>query len=108
MSKWNPDEISRQFKSTAEQAERDSLDSRGQKEHYNDLVAKSYVYFSLSGKTFLDSRESLVAQLKIMLDSPPSPPLGVSDLERFKMSWNSDIKKLILEYDIQPEVQSKK
>ena len=90
MEQWNKEQISQSFRRQAEEAERYCGEVRSKIKHrpsYKDIfdehMAKFYVYNRLHGRTFLDSREELLSELRTMLTMDFSSA-ECFDAERFE------------------------
>ncbi|MDP8212794.1 MAG: hypothetical protein P9X22_05835 [Candidatus Zapsychrus exili] len=115
MSKWNPNEISKQFKFIADKAERYLLevkekmkDRKTYEAIHDEYLAKISVYCYLYGRTFLKTRESFVSELKRMLNNSREPLSEALNSERFIMYWKSYVKQLLSQYEVNTEKQHNK
>ncbi|WP_439504216.1 hypothetical protein [Methylophaga sp.] len=103
MKEWDRDRISEFYLRQAQEAERYCNEVRGKIKRtfsyeavFDEHMAKFYVYNYLHGRTFLESRESLLEELNEML-SQKVAAADCFDQERFDL-WrnnyiNYEIKK---------------
>jgi hypothetical protein len=98
---WNSDALSREFESSARNAERYLEElrlkvrrNRSYEAIYDQTCAEFYVYNYLHGRTFLESRELLLAELKNFLKYDIKKPSEVFDFERFLFRRKSLIESL--------------
>ena len=101
---WNQNELSQQFLCTAQSAEMYLTEitpkarSNSTYRHlYDEYLAKFFVFNYLHGRTFLASREQLVAELGRMLDFtyPKCRAYDAAEFERFRRVY---IQQLVTEY----------
>ena len=104
--KWDVDRLSQEFLVNAENAER-YLDEvrrklRQTKSYeliFDETLATLYVFNYLHGRTFLESRESLLAELRAFRDFDVPKPQGVFDFHRFLTSRRNTIQGLIRRFE---------
>lgn len=101
---WNPEKLSQLFISQAGEAERYMKEVKSKisrtdnyKPIFDEHLAKFYVYNYLHGRTFLESRELLLNELKHMLSYEIKPP-DCYDLVNFERYRKFYINQLIAEY----------
>jgi hypothetical protein len=100
--KWDPERLSQEFLVTAENAER-YLNEVRHKLHqtksyefiFDETLAKFYVFNYLHGRTFLETRESLLAELRTFHDLEAPKPPEVFDFQRFMTFRKNIIEGLI-------------
>jgi hypothetical protein len=87
---WNPESLSREFLATAEEAERYLSELRAKLQLtksyepiYDETLAKFYVFNYFHGRTFLQTRRSLLSALREFMAFNPEKPNDVFDFERF-------------------------
>lgn len=97
--------MSGSFIFAAESAERYMLECRSKlsrgdqyKELHDEHLAKFYVYYYIQGRTFLETREKFVAELKRMLSEDYPPPHEAFDPASFTTWRKSYIRNLIETY----------
>ena len=98
---WNADELSRSFKARAVKADRYLLELR-EKIRRNDsykvisdqTLAEFYVYDPLWERTFLATRELLLAELAEMKEADPNPPQAY-DRGMFRDAYDNTLADLI-------------
>lgn len=104
MATWDPEALTRRFLHQAEDAERYLAEVRGKVKSnpsyqhvYDEHMARFYVFNYLHGRTFLESRNSLLQELQSILTAQvPSP--DVYDKERFETYRRRYIEQLIEEF----------
>lgn len=100
---WNSNQISDQFKAKADSAERyiqsrrrDAETNPSYQHILDENLAEFYLYNSLWGKTFLESKESLIKHLQDLLNNPAQfNPTDAYDIDRFQAYFERSIQTLI-------------
>jgi hypothetical protein len=99
---WNPAALSREFLLKAENAERYLMKLRTKldcgefyKTMYDETLADLYVYNYLHGRTFLKTKNSLLAALREFIVIDGLRPYDVFDFELFLMFRKNNVKCLI-------------
>jgi hypothetical protein len=102
---WNPAAAHDYFLHGAEEAERYLREVRSKiksnpsyERVHDEHLAKFYVFNYLHGRTFLDSRESLLRELNTMLRQPVSTTEAY-DADRFETYRKSYITELMKKYE---------
>jgi hypothetical protein len=103
--RWNPESMSRSFISAAEDAERYMKQCKSKvaqtdryKELHDEHLAKFYVYNYLHGRTFLETREQFLAELREMVAADYPAPHEAFDPNTFTTWRKSYIQNLIDAY----------
>jgi len=99
--KWDSKKLSNEFLSTAhlEEIYLDEISDKAKsnisyQEVFDEHLAKFYVYNHLHGRTYLDSKESLIAELESMQANPASP-FEAYEAERFKKHYCIYVKEVL-------------
>ena len=115
MSKWDPEQISRQFRFTGDEAERYVLEvkkkikyNKSYERVHDEHLAKFSVFNYLYDRQFIETKESLVAELKRMLNDPRAPLSEALDPERFTRYWKEYVEQLLSQYEGNTENQDNK
>jgi hypothetical protein len=105
MSQWDSESLSRRFLSAALAAEsylneiRPRIREQPNYAHlYDSHLAEFWLTNYLHGKVFLDSRSSLIAELRGLLERPIDAPEEAMDKQRFITSWRNCIQRLLTEF----------
>jgi len=103
---WDEEKISRQFETTARLAEnyyKEIQHKLSRTNSYKNLsdehLSKFYIYNSLHGKTFLNSRESFLKHLEFLLENVNFAH-SYFDKEIYKKYWVIYINELINRFKI--------
>ncbi len=104
MAAWDTDALTRRFLHQAEDAERylrevrSKVKSNPSYQHvYDEHMARFYVFNYLHGRTFLETQDSLLRELRSLLNAKIPTP-DIYDKERFETYRRRYIEQLIEEF----------
>jgi len=104
MTAWNPDALTKRFLNQAEDTERYLREVRSKVKHttsyqhvYDEQMARFSVFNYLHGRTFLETQDRLLQELRSLL-AGVGPNLNVYDKERFETYRRRCIQQLIDEF----------
>jgi len=106
MKSWDPNGLTKSFIIAAESAERYMKEckwkvkrSEGYKALHDEHLAKFYVFNYLHGRTFLETREMLLAELRSFLHAQTTAPIEAFDAQCV-LTWRErHIQSLITEFE---------
>jgi hypothetical protein len=105
MASWDPPTLSKRFEFAASSAEtyfreiRPKMVKQPTYQHvYDEKVAEFCVFNRLHGRTFLDTRDALLAELRSMRAHPPRDAT-VNEQSRFERFYGQAIDRLISEFE---------
>ena len=107
---WDVESVSRSFQYRADSTDRylqeigPKVQNRPAYEIVYDMhLAEFWVYNYLHGKTFLQSRDTLVAELRRMLAAGPPEDARAFDRNAFARYWRNEVTAALANFSESPE-----